>query len=183
MNQIKVFSPASVSNVCCGFDVLGFSIEGIGDDIFIQKSNSKGIKILNMNDAKILNLSLAHLLSITGKPNYVLRSHSSANDRCCHRDLDGNLPQTKIDKRKFSVNCIRYKITSPPSFVSLEIVSTIFPVLSWEVSTYGDLSKSDNIFLVQSFLRFTERYILLYCKKIVVKKLIDKIIITNKPNS
>ena len=45
MNNIKVFSPASVSNVCCGFDVLGFSIEGIGDDIFIQKSNSKGIKI------------------------------------------------------------------------------------------------------------------------------------------
>ena len=45
MNSIKVFSPASVSNVCCGFDVLGFSIEGLGDEIIIKKSNSKGIKI------------------------------------------------------------------------------------------------------------------------------------------
>ena len=45
MNSIKVFSPASVSNVCCGFDVLGFSIKGLGDEIVIQKSNSKGVKI------------------------------------------------------------------------------------------------------------------------------------------
>ena len=45
MNNIKIFSPASVSNVCCGFDVLGFSIEGLGDEIIIRKSNSKGVKI------------------------------------------------------------------------------------------------------------------------------------------
>ena len=53
VNHIKVFSPASVSNVCCGFDVLGFSIEGIGDDIFIQKSNSKGIKIKRVTGYEI----------------------------------------------------------------------------------------------------------------------------------
>ena len=53
MNNIKVFSPASFSNVCCGFDVLGFSIEGIGDDIFIQKSNSKGIKIKRVTGYKV----------------------------------------------------------------------------------------------------------------------------------
>ena len=53
MNNIKVFSPASVSNVCCGFDVLGFSIEGLGDDIFIQKSNSKGVKIKRLTGYKI----------------------------------------------------------------------------------------------------------------------------------
>ena len=33
MNKsIKVFAPASVSNVGCGFDILGFAIDGIGDD-------------------------------------------------------------------------------------------------------------------------------------------------------
>jgi len=53
MNSIKVFSPASVSNVCCGFDVLGFSIEGLGDEIIIQKSKSKGIKIKKVNGYKI----------------------------------------------------------------------------------------------------------------------------------
>ena len=48
MNSIKVFSPASVSNVCCGFDVLGFSIEGLGDELIIYKSNSKGVRINNI---------------------------------------------------------------------------------------------------------------------------------------
>ena len=45
MNSIKVFSPASVSNVCCGFDVLGFSIDGLGDELIISESNSDKIKI------------------------------------------------------------------------------------------------------------------------------------------
>jgi homoserine kinase len=53
MNSIKVFSPASVSNVCCGFDVLGFSIEGLGDEMIIQKSNSKGIKIKRVIGYKV----------------------------------------------------------------------------------------------------------------------------------
>ena len=46
MNNIKVFSPASVSNVCCGFDVLGFSIEGLGDEYNYTKVRfEKGVKI------------------------------------------------------------------------------------------------------------------------------------------
>ena len=45
MNQIKIFSPASVSNLCCGFDVLGFSIDGIGDELTITKSANKGVNI------------------------------------------------------------------------------------------------------------------------------------------
>ena len=53
MNSIKVFSPASVSNVCCGFDVLGFSIEGLGDEMIIQKSNSKGVKIKRVIGYKV----------------------------------------------------------------------------------------------------------------------------------
>ncbi len=53
MNSIKVFSPASVSNVCCGFDVLGFSIKGLGDEIVIQKSNSKGVKIKSVTGYEV----------------------------------------------------------------------------------------------------------------------------------
>lgn len=48
MNSVKVFSPASVSNVCCGFDVLGFSIDGLGDEIIIHKSDLKGVRINNI---------------------------------------------------------------------------------------------------------------------------------------
>ncbi|WP_040278011.1 homoserine kinase [Psychroserpens damuponensis] len=45
MNEIKIFSPATVANVSCGFDVLGFCLDTIGDDMVIRKTNKKGIHI------------------------------------------------------------------------------------------------------------------------------------------
>lgn len=45
MNQIKIFSPATVANVSCGFDVLGFCLDTIGDEMVIKKTIEKGIKI------------------------------------------------------------------------------------------------------------------------------------------
>lgn len=45
MNEIKIFSPATVSNVACGFDVLGFCLDGIGDEMIVRKTKEKGIRI------------------------------------------------------------------------------------------------------------------------------------------
>lgn len=45
MNEIKLFSPATVANVACGFDVLGFCLDNIGDEMLIRKVKNKGIKI------------------------------------------------------------------------------------------------------------------------------------------
>ncbi|WP_452222660.1 homoserine kinase [Lacinutrix chionoecetis] len=45
MNEIKIFSPATVANVSCGFDVLGFCLDTIGDVMVIRKTTAKGIKI------------------------------------------------------------------------------------------------------------------------------------------
>ena len=53
MNSIKVFSPASVSNVCCGFDVLGFSIAGLGDELIITESDSKKVNIITVNGYEV----------------------------------------------------------------------------------------------------------------------------------
>ena len=53
MNSVKVFSPASVSNVCCGFDVLGFSIDGLGDELIITESDSKKVNIKKVNGYKV----------------------------------------------------------------------------------------------------------------------------------
>ena len=33
---VKAFAPATVANVCCGFDVLGFALENLGDDVTVQ---------------------------------------------------------------------------------------------------------------------------------------------------
>ena len=46
MNKsIKVFAPASVSNVGCGFDILGFAIDGIGDEMILSKNNLNKLHI------------------------------------------------------------------------------------------------------------------------------------------
>ena len=45
MSEIKIFSPATVANVACGFDVLGFCLDSIGDYMVVRKTTEKGIKI------------------------------------------------------------------------------------------------------------------------------------------
>ena len=45
MNKIKLFSPATVANVSCGFDVLGFCLDSVGDEMIIRKIDKKGIFI------------------------------------------------------------------------------------------------------------------------------------------
>ncbi len=45
MNEIKIFSPATVANVSCGFDVLGFCLDSVGDEMIIRKTPKKGIHI------------------------------------------------------------------------------------------------------------------------------------------
>ncbi len=42
MPSIRVFAPATVANVTCGFDILGFAVEEPGDEIILKK-NSLGI--------------------------------------------------------------------------------------------------------------------------------------------
>ena len=45
MNEIKIFAPATVANISCGFDVLGCCLDAIGDEMIIRKSSEKGVKI------------------------------------------------------------------------------------------------------------------------------------------
>ena len=43
--EIKVFAPASVTNVSCGFDVMGFAIERPGDELVLRIKEKPGITI------------------------------------------------------------------------------------------------------------------------------------------
>jgi len=53
MNQIKLFCPATVANLSCGFDVLGLCLEGIGDEMIIRKVKEKGILITKITGADL----------------------------------------------------------------------------------------------------------------------------------
>ncbi len=43
--SIKVFAPATVANVSCGFDVLGFAVENPGDEVILRLKDKPGITI------------------------------------------------------------------------------------------------------------------------------------------
>ncbi len=53
MNYIKIFSPATVANVSCGFDALGLALETVGDTMTFTKTDTKGVKIIKITGADL----------------------------------------------------------------------------------------------------------------------------------
>ena len=53
MKEIKIFCPATIANLSCGFDVLGTCLENVGDEMIIRKTSEKGIKITKIVGANL----------------------------------------------------------------------------------------------------------------------------------
>ena len=53
MEKISVFAPASVANVCAGYDVLGFSFAAVGDHMHFEKTPEKGVRISEITGAEL----------------------------------------------------------------------------------------------------------------------------------
>ena len=53
MEAIRIFSPATVANVGCGFDTLGFCLDNVGDEMVVKKSQRKGIFITKIEGFKL----------------------------------------------------------------------------------------------------------------------------------
>jgi homoserine kinase len=45
MESIRVYAPATVANVACGFDIFGFAVNRPGDEVVLTKKSSSGIVI------------------------------------------------------------------------------------------------------------------------------------------
>ncbi|MEH6682061.1 MAG: homoserine kinase [Sediminicola sp.] len=48
MESIKIFCPATIANVSCGFDVLGLALDSVGDEMVVRKTREKGIRITKL---------------------------------------------------------------------------------------------------------------------------------------
>src|SRR6201985_3167136 len=76
-DSIKVFAPATVANVVCGFDVLGFAVNEPGDEVIMRLTDKKGINIskitgdngrLPIDPAKnTVSVSVQHYLESVGR--------------------------------------------------------------------------------------------------------------------
>ncbi|WP_290699189.1 homoserine kinase [Lacinutrix sp.] len=62
-NEIKILSPATVANVSCGFDVLGFCLDNVGDEMILRKTEEKGIRITKIEG---YNLPFEAELNVAG---------------------------------------------------------------------------------------------------------------------
>ncbi|AFL83973.1 homoserine kinase [Belliella baltica DSM 15883] len=45
---IRAFAPATVANVSCGFDILGFAIDELGDQVEVSLSETPGLKVVKI---------------------------------------------------------------------------------------------------------------------------------------
>ncbi len=76
--SVKVFAPATVANVVCGFDVLGFAINEPGDEVHMKLVEKPGITITKItgDDGRLpldpkkntVSASVQHYLNHIGKP-------------------------------------------------------------------------------------------------------------------
>ncbi|WBL26950.1 homoserine kinase [Zunongwangia sp. HGR-M22] len=48
MEEIKVFAPATVANLSCGFDVLGCCLDNVGDEMVIKKNDFNELRITKL---------------------------------------------------------------------------------------------------------------------------------------
>ncbi|KIA93237.1 MULTISPECIES: homoserine kinase [unclassified Flavobacterium] len=53
MKEIKLFCPATIANLSCGFDVLGLCLETAGDEMIVRKSDQKGVRITKIVGADL----------------------------------------------------------------------------------------------------------------------------------
>lgn len=53
MTKIKIFSPATVANVSCGYDAMGFALETLGDDMIFTKTDTKHVVISKIEGANL----------------------------------------------------------------------------------------------------------------------------------
>ena len=53
MKSIRVFAPATVANISCGFDVLGCCLDNVGDEMQISLSDKPGVRITKIDGADL----------------------------------------------------------------------------------------------------------------------------------
>lgn len=66
MEEIKVFCPATIANLSCGFDVLGLALETVGDEMLVRKSNIPGIQITKITGQDLPLESHKNVAGVSG---------------------------------------------------------------------------------------------------------------------
>jgi homoserine kinase len=66
MEVVRVFSPATIANLNCGFDLLGVALDDVGDEIVLRKVAQKGIRITKIEGANLPFETLNNVAGVAG---------------------------------------------------------------------------------------------------------------------
>ena len=66
METIKVFCPATIANISCGFDVLGVALDSVGDEMVVRKTSEKGIRITKLEGQDLPMETLQNVAGVAG---------------------------------------------------------------------------------------------------------------------
>lgn len=75
MKKVRVFAPASIANLGCGFDIMGLALDEVGDILEMTASEGDGITITNSTDVplpasiedNVITPVIRKFLEMTGK--------------------------------------------------------------------------------------------------------------------
>jgi homoserine kinase len=63
MEEVRIYCPATIANISCGFDVLGVALDNVGDEMTVRKIRERTIRILKIEGQ---NLPLATEQNVAG---------------------------------------------------------------------------------------------------------------------
>ena len=90
-HEIRVFAPATVANVACGYDVLGFAIDAPGDEVVVRHSDTAGLHITKITgDNGKLPLDAEH--NTAGVAALDLLRHLGMSDRGIEMEIHKKMP-------------------------------------------------------------------------------------------
>lgn len=75
--HVRVFAPATVANMICGYDILGFALDEPGDEVAMRLSSEPGVRVVSITgddgklpydaDKNTVSASVQHWLKAIGK--------------------------------------------------------------------------------------------------------------------
>ena len=53
MSKVRAFAPATVANMGCGFDIMGMTLDGVGDVVSVEVKEGDGLRIENRTEVDL----------------------------------------------------------------------------------------------------------------------------------
>ncbi len=91
LQEVRVFAPATVANVACGFDVLGFAINAPGDEVVARHSDKPGLRITKItgDDGKLPKIAEKNTAGVAALD---LLRHLGMSDRGIELEIHKKMP-------------------------------------------------------------------------------------------